>query len=39
MVADIKVGDKLSKDDPMWISFTTGKKLEQTTRKVIDRMQ
>ena len=29
MVADIKVGDKLSKDDPMWISFTTGKKLEQ----------
>ncbi len=29
MVADIHVGDKLSKDDPMWISFTTGKKLEQ----------
>ncbi|MCR5178078.1 MAG: hypothetical protein K6C95_03740, partial [Lachnospiraceae bacterium] len=29
MVADIHVGDKLSHDDPMWISFTTGKKLEQ----------
>ena len=29
MVADIKVGDKLSHDDPMWTSFTTGKKLEQ----------
>ncbi|MBQ8946954.1 MAG: hypothetical protein IJ058_09095 [Lachnospiraceae bacterium] len=29
MVADIHVGDKLSQDDPMWISFTTGKKLEQ----------
>ncbi|MCR5323233.1 MAG: hypothetical protein K6E85_08185 [Lachnospiraceae bacterium] len=28
MVADIKVGDKLSHDDPMWTSFTTGKKLE-----------
>lgn len=29
MVADIKVGDKLSHEDPMWTSFTTGKKLEQ----------
>ncbi|MBO4375380.1 MAG: hypothetical protein J5829_09770 [Lachnospiraceae bacterium] len=29
MVADIHVGDSLSKDDPMWTSFTTGKKLEQ----------
>ncbi len=29
MVADIHVGDTLSHDDPMWISFTTGKKLEQ----------
>ena len=29
MVADIHVGDKLSHDDPMWTSFTTGKKLEQ----------
>lgn len=29
MVADINVGDPLSHDDPMWISFTTGKKLEQ----------
>ena len=28
MVADIKVGDKLNHDDPMWTSFTTGKKLE-----------
>ena len=29
MVADIHIGDKLSHDDPMWTSFTTGKKLEQ----------
>ena len=29
MVADIKVGDKLSHDDPMWTSFTTGQKIEQ----------
>ncbi len=29
MVADIHVGDKLNHDDPMWTSFTTGKKLEQ----------
>ena len=29
MVADIHVGDPLSQDDPMWISFTTGKKLQQ----------
>lgn len=29
MVADIHVGDKLSQNDPMWTSFTTGKKLEQ----------
>lgn len=29
MVADIHVGDSLSHDDPMWTSFTTGKKLEQ----------
>lgn len=29
MVADIHVGDILSHDDPMWTSFTTGKKLEQ----------
>ena len=29
MVADINVGDPLSHDDPMWTSFTTGKKLEQ----------
>lgn len=29
MVADIKVGDTLSHDDPMWTSFTTGKKLQQ----------
>ena len=29
MVADIHVGDTLSHDDPMWTSFTTGKKLEQ----------
>lgn len=29
MVADIHVGDQLSHDDPMWISFTTGKKLQQ----------
>lgn len=28
MVADIHVGDPLNKDDPMWTSFTTGKKLE-----------
>ena len=28
MVADIHVGDILSHDDPMWTSFTTGKKLE-----------
>ena len=28
MVADIKIGDKLNHDDPMWTSFTTGKKLE-----------
>ncbi len=29
MVADIHVGDKLSHDDPMWTSFTTGRKLQQ----------
>ena len=29
MVADIHVGDKLNHDDPMWISFTTGRKIEQ----------
>ena len=29
MVADIHVGDTLSHDDPMWTSFTTGKKLQQ----------
>ena len=29
MVADIHVGDPLSHDDPMWTSFTTGKKLQQ----------
>ena len=29
MVADIHVGDKLSHDDPMWTSYTTGNKLEQ----------
>ena len=29
MVADIHVGDILSHDDPMWTSFTTGRKLEQ----------
>ena len=29
MVADIHVGDTLSHDDPMWTSFTTGKKIEQ----------
>ena len=29
MVADIHVGDTLSHDDPMWTSFTTGKKLMQ----------
>lgn len=29
MVADIHVGDKLNHDDPMWTSFTTGRKLEQ----------
>ena len=29
MVADIHVGDPLSHDDPMWTSFTTGRKLEQ----------
>ena len=29
MVADIHVGDKLNHDDPMWTSFTTGKKIEQ----------
>ena len=29
MVADIHVGDPLSHEDPMWISFTTGKKLQQ----------
>lgn len=29
MVADIHVGDKLSHEDPMWESFTTGRKLEQ----------
>ncbi len=28
MVADIHVGDKLNHDDPMWTSFTTGKKLQ-----------
>ena len=28
MVADIHIGDKLNHDDPMWTSFTTGKKLE-----------
>lgn len=29
MVADIHIGDSLSHEDPMWSSFTTGKKLEQ----------
>ncbi len=29
MVADIHVGDTLSHDDPMYTSFTTGKKLQQ----------
>ena len=29
MVADIHVGDILDHNDPMWTSFTTGKKLEQ----------
>ncbi|MCR5222383.1 MAG: hypothetical protein K6D90_05935 [Lachnospiraceae bacterium] len=29
MVADIHVGDPLSHEDPMWTSFTTGKKLQQ----------
>ncbi len=29
MVADINVGDVLSHDDPMYTSFTTGRKLEQ----------
>jgi hypothetical protein len=29
MVADIHIGDTLSHDDPMWISFTTGQKLQQ----------
>ena len=29
MIADIHVGDSLNHDDPMWTSFTTGKKLEQ----------
>ncbi len=29
MVADIHVGDKLSHNDPMWTSFTTGRKLQQ----------
>ena len=29
MVADIHIGDPLSHDDPMWTSFTTGKKIEQ----------
>lgn len=29
MVADIHVGDTLNHDDPMWTSFTTGRKLEQ----------
>ena len=29
MVADIHVGDKLSHDDPMWTSYTTGRKLQQ----------
>ncbi len=29
MVADIHVGDTLSHDDPMWTSFTTGRKLQQ----------
>ncbi|MCR5673082.1 MAG: hypothetical protein K6F87_05145 [Lachnospiraceae bacterium] len=29
MVADIHVGDKLSHEDPMWTSFTTGNKLQQ----------
>ena len=29
MVADIHVGDPLNHDDPMWTSYTTGKKLEQ----------
>ncbi len=29
MVADIHVGDKLSHNDPMWTSFTSGKKLQQ----------
>lgn len=33
MVADIHVGDPLSHDDPMWTSFTTGKKLEQICPK------
>ncbi len=28
MVADIHVGDKLDHNDPMWTSFTTGKKIE-----------
>ena len=30
MVADIHVGDRLDHDDPMWTSFTTGKKIEAT---------
>ncbi|MBR6316233.1 MAG: hypothetical protein IKR58_04440 [Lachnospiraceae bacterium] len=29
MIADIHIGDRLNHDDPMWTSFTTGKKLEQ----------
>ena len=29
MVADIHVGDPVPKSDPMWTSFTTGKKLQQ----------
>ncbi|MBR5377445.1 MAG: hypothetical protein IK139_09220 [Lachnospiraceae bacterium] len=29
MVADIHVGDPLDHGDPMWTSYTTGKKLEQ----------
>ncbi len=29
MVADIKVGDELNHNDPMWTSFTTGEKLQQ----------
>ena len=29
IVADIHIGDPLSHDDPMWTSFTSGKKLEQ----------